>query len=166
MQFSCACAAASAGQASTETSHPTHIGLNFCTLNAFSMRVMIKPKPFTRRYAVLSISGSVMFANLVTIWVLDRNLRNGVYPTDQDSIMIGIAFTFMNSMFSLCPALIGMSLPRHHIFTRIAARCFLLIAGLYALALGTYWWIPKHHFAGAAFFLVLALCLWALWMPE
>ncbi|MGF6210710.1 hypothetical protein [Comamonas sp. 4034] len=130
------------------------------------MRLMIKIKPLTRRYTALSISGAVIFANLVTICVLDRNLTGGVYPTDQDSIMIGIAFSVLNSMFILLPALISASLPRNHIFFRIAARSLILVAGLFSAVLSAYWLIPNHYVAGAAFILALALCLWALWMPS
>lgn len=130
------------------------------------MWVIMKMKPLTRRHAGLCILGSVIFANAVTIWVLDRNLRNSVYPTDQDAIIISIAFTVMNSMFILVPALIGAGLPRNHVGFRIAARCFLLVAGVYAAALSVYWWIPHHYLAGGSFVPVLGSCLWSLWMPR
>ena len=124
---------------------------------------MWKHKRLSRGQAALTIVAVVIIANMTTCWVLSRNLKSGIYPTDADAIMIPIAFTFMNSLFILLPGVAGALMPHHGIGWRIASRVLLSIAGLFALALAIYWWYPDHYLAGVAFIPVVLACLGAFW---
>ena len=126
---------------------------------------MPKLKPLSRCNAALLILGCVVLADAVTIWVLDRNLRNGVYSPNADAILFLIVLTVMNSIYLLLAGLVGALLPRTYLALRIVSRLLLLLASAFSAALAVYWWIPHHSLAGAAFLPAVVACLWAQWMP-
>ncbi|QIL69412.1 hypothetical protein G7048_02860 [Diaphorobacter sp. HDW4B] len=116
-------------------------------------------KPMPRLQAVLAIIGSLIIAHKVLVWIVDRNITNGMDATEADVLV----FAFVHSVFIFLFAVTGALLPCRGLILRVLGCTLLGLAGLYALVLAASWLYPNYYVAAAAFFLVPIACAYSLW---
>ena len=92
----------------------------------------------------------VAIINAATFAMLERNLRNNVYPTDADTIIIPIFETAIGPLIVL-PALVAIALmPLAAWVSRLSSKGPWWRSGLNLLILGSYAMVGLFAIAGAA----------------
>ena len=122
---------------------------------------------------ISALAISLLLVNRTISAVLSINLRNGVYPTDADSIGIPLMETARTSMIGaiLLLSLVTISFIAHSVRTHPNRRpLFLILAVIlaisYVLAMaffalwGLYWFAPNHYFIVAACSIAVLIVIW------
>jgi hypothetical protein len=122
---------------------------------------------------LLMLLTTIVLVNLSTYFVLDNNLKNGVYPPDGDTIIIGILDTFSLSLLTLPFLIIVGILPcsgfAHRLCQRSIGWCWCFgalisigyLAALGLLVIGLLMWAIPNHYIIAVFYIFALLVLGA-----
>jgi len=116
--------------------------------------------------AFLAMLVSLLLANGVLLYVLDSNLKAGVYPTNADSIGIPLMESASVSLLILVAIGISVSLPKGRPAWRVVRAIPAALAALLSLALAASWLSPHHYLASLGFLLVAVVCIWSWWQDR
>jgi len=113
------------------------------------------------RAAAILISLSVVM--VVTYYTLVQNLQAGVYPTDADSIAIGLFETADSLIVILAPLALAFLLTNlkylHKRFILLVGAFLYLAGATLAALLAMSWFVPNHYSIFTAYALVAAVAI-------